>query len=760
MNSFVLRCLAWLTTWLIRWRCLLFVVGLVATAACIVPSQRLQLDESIESFFAPNDPLLQTYQASRETFGGDEFVLVAYQVEAPPDEPTRTNPTLTVHLNAMEAFANQLSQIPGVNAESTQHLKKIFRPAQFPIPDGLTEFFVKKLLNNGLREQAQGILLGEDDRTVAVVLRLVPEATAPVPRRETIRQIREIAAAHPQLTVIGGEPVQVHDMFRYVEQDSLVMGIASTLLLALIIVAMFRSLRWTILPLLVVQPALLWTRGILAGLGVRLSMVSSMLTSLTTIVGVATVMHVAVMYRDLRGTLSREAAFTEVFRRLTVPIFWTLLTTAIGFGSLMTSSISPVRSFGLMMMMSTMLIGLACLVFLPAGILIGTRDTDPQKGGVAEDGTTRVLAWLFDFVMRHRERVLAGLVFLTIVTAWGLKSVEVETDFSRNFREGSPVVEALDYFETRFGGVGTWEVNFPAPRELDDQFVDRVRTLATELRTLGVPSATRVRGDLTKVVAFSDGVDFVPGLALDDKREILRQMQPEWEPSLYNAQTERMRIILRARERQRAEGKLALIEEVQAITRRHFPEAQVTGLYVLLANLIHSLLGSQLTSFALSIVLIVVCVWVAFGRLLWGVIAMLPNVLPTLWIVGGMAWLGFPINIGTAMISSVSLGLTIDSSIHYLTGYRAALARGETRLAALREASTHVGKALVLANAALVLGFSVLALSNFLPLVYFGVLVSLAMLSGLLGNLVVLPALLLEWDRDEPAAGHSETSGA
>ena len=108
-----------------------------------------------------------------------------------------------------------------------------------------------------------------------------------------------------------------------------------------------------------------------------------------------------------------------------------------------------------------------------------------------------------------------------------------------------------------------------------------------------------------------------------------------------------------------------------------------------------------------------------------------------------MGWLGLPINIGTAMIASVSLGLTIDASIHYLAGYQHAIEAGKPHHQALRESSTQIGRALVLSNAALVLGFSVLALSNFLPLVYFGLLVSFTMVSGLLGNLVLLPSMMI-----------------
>ncbi|MGE0378404.1 MAG: hypothetical protein AB7Q45_23605, partial [Planctomycetaceae bacterium] len=117
---------------------------------------------------------------------------------------------------------------------------------------------------------------------------------------------------------------------------------------------------------------------------------------------------------------------------------------------------------------------------------------------------------------------------------------------------------------------------------------------------------------------------------------------------------------------------------------------------------------------------------------------------------------GVPVNIGTAMIASVSMGLTVDSSIHYLAGYRRSRSAGLDHFAAIHETHQGIGRSLVFANVALVLGFTVLALSNFIPLIYFGVLVSIAMLGGLLGDLVLLP-LLMYWipvPHDRPPAGN------
>jgi predicted RND superfamily exporter protein len=218
--------------------------------------------------------------------------------------------------------------------------------------------------------------------------------------------------------------------------------------------------------------------------------------------------------------------------------------------------------------------------------------------------------------------------------------------------------------------------------------------------------------------------------------------------SLYNPEAGRMRIFLRSHERKRSEEKMALIEQAERLAREAFPEAvaeaapRATGLHVLLANLTESLLNDQWLSFALAAGAILAMMTVAFRSLRIGLISLVPNLLAIGLVVGVMGWLNLPINIGTAMIASVAMGLSVDSSIHYLKGLEQELAAGGDFAAALDRTQQNVGSALICANLALVVGFLVLTLSNFIPLVYFGLLSSVAMVGGLVGNLLVLPLLL------------------
>jgi len=729
-------------------RVMLLALALVCMAVLAGPSNWLGLDESIESFFAPDDPLLTSYQYSKVTFGGDEFVIVGYEV----DEPTSTT-----ELNRQLEFANKLSALKGVRAESTQHLHGTLRN---PRATGIERIAMRMpTTERKLIELSRRVLIGDDDRTVSIALRLVPEAESPVSRAETFHDIRRIAGEFSSPTAVAGEPLQVHDMFRYVDQDSWLLGWASSILLMAVMLIMFRSWRWVLLPLLVIQMTLISTRGLLYFSGLKLSMVSSMLTSLVTIICIATVMHITVTYRHFRTSMQRQDAFRATFARLGPPIFYTCLTTAIGFASLITSSVTPVRSFGLMMTIGTLLVPIVCVLVVPSSVLMGSWQADPLAPP-AEGVLVRTLQGLARRVNRFSGVILFSALGVAGLFFSGLGRLEVETDFSKNFREESPIVSSLQFFEEKLGGVGSWEIGFSAPEELTEEYLDEVRALADELRDLRLDDGTQ----LTKVIVVTDGLDLVPKipiqskkkgrrpllrlipkfrlLNLEERQEMVTALQPEMLPSLYDPEQKRMRIMLRSLEQQPAEVKLELIQEVERVAQKRFPEAKATGLYVLLANLIVSLLNDQLISFSIAAIGVTLTMGIAFRSFWIGLISIVPNVLPILMVIGGMGWLGMPINIGTAMMASVSMGLTVDSTIHYLSAYQRARREGMTHLLAIELAHGDVGLALVLANIALVAGFSVLALSNFVPLIYFGALVSIAMVGGLVCNLLVLPALL------------------
>jgi len=783
----------------------LMLAAAVLVLAAIPVSERLAFDQRIESFFADDNPDLQMLRQSRRDFGGDEFVVVAWTEDRlfniDPDTPYPATLDEVLDINFMPAVAepaaqriedltSRLNDVEGVNAEQTQHLHGLLddAPRFKPARRAMTRLF-------------EGTLVGKDGRTTGILLQLLPEAESEQSRGETLHQIRAIASdMEVQIgeIAVAGEPVQVFDMFEMVEQDGQLLFLVSLAILSFVVLLMFRGLRWVLAAIGLVLGSVVITRAILVLVGAELSMVSSMLNSLVTVIGIATCMHVIVHYRDLRAQALKASAAIgdgqsdppvshetpqpsfpaiaqQTLRDMAVPVFWTCVTTAVGFGSLLVSQITPVRSFATMMCLATMVVMVGCLFVLPATLASGSRLRVPAQVPM-EHWLDKALHLTCRAV--ETRPVISGLICFALFAGAvpGILNLTIETDFSKNFRESSTIVQSLQFVERRLGGAGSWEISFDTPEDtseflvLNDDFLSQIRELTDELREL------------------TDGDDSIRVLSLTDIGEIpprrifgtptktlgrIRRMKPQLIENFYNKDAHRMRIVLRSTEQQSSESKSAQIVSIRKCVREFFERQsieaeaeqpateevadsedtskpflqttppQASGMFVLLAELILSLLNDQLLSFLVACGGILCCMTIAFRSLRIGLISLFPNIFPVAIVMGILGWIGSPVNIGTAMITSVSMGLTVDSTIHYITAFERAR-RTHSVPKSLQMAHAGAGRAVVFAHLALVAGFLVLTASRFIPLVYFGALLSLSMIGGVFGDLVLLP-LLLRW---------------
>ncbi len=742
---------------LILLRNYLLLAAVIAVLVSIPISGRLEFDQRIESFFADDNPDIRLLRRSRQDFGGDEFVVVAWTedrlLDIEGDYPVSLAAALEINVlhrvdadvaRRIHATTAQLNQIPGVNAEKTQQL-----PDMRDLRDPDLRF---RNTRKAVFRLFEGTLIGRDGRTTGIVLELMSEAEAGISRAETLAQIRAVAESMPADVAVAGEPVQVFDMFRLVEEDGQI------LFLSTVLVAMLRSLRWVLAPVGLVLGSVVATRAILYLVGAQLSMVSSMLNSLVTVIGIATCMHVIVHYRDLRRDMSLQPTdsnaksdFPAVARQtltdMAAPIFWTCVTTAVGFGSLLVSQITPVRSFSIMMCLATGVVLLGCFIILPATLGSGSRLRPPANVPMER--------WL-DRALRvtcrgvEQKPLLTAVICLVLFVAAipGVFRLTIETDFSKNFKESSSIVQSLKFIESRLGGAGSWEVSFDTPEKLTDDFLNVVKELTEELRALTMDD------DSIRILSLTDVLSLPPRGVLGPVKTLEKatRKQPRLIETLYNEKLRRMRIVLRSIEQQSSENKVAQIAKIRTCVREFFasrPELSQTttpaasGMFVLLAELIQSLLDDQLRSFVVATVGILACMTIAFRSLRIGLISLLPNIFPVAMVMGTLGWIGMPVNIGTAMITSVSMGLTVDSTIHYITAFERAR-RTTSVTEALQIAHAGAGRAVVFASLALVAGFMVLTASRFVPLVYFGALLSLSMIGGIFGDLVLLP-LLLRW---------------
>ncbi len=726
-----------------------------------LPAQNLQYDRSVENMFPPDDPLLPPYQRLKENFGGNEVVLAVY-------EDKELFAKDKSGLKRAREFAARLKKVEGVKA--VMGAGEI--DGLLGLAGGLTS---DSNAAAAFREVFVSYTHNRQADVAAVVCILQPSSPERRDAREIVDELRRVAATMPG-GMVAGEPVMIVDGFRYVEEDGERLSLWSTVLLGGVIVLCFRSLRWLLIPLAVVHLALIMTRASLALAGMQLSMVSSMLTAIVTVVAVATVVHLIVRFRQARREgLSPREAYMQAATLLIAPVFWACATDAVGFLALTRAAAGPVQDFGWMMAIGSLLVLPAMALLTPGMALLGRWDADPAMAW-GEGRLTRVLDWLAGIVRRYPLMCGGGMLLLAAFMLGGLFFTEVETDFTRNFRRDSPVVRSYDFVETRLGGAGVWDIIVPAPDEITPEFAAKVRNLENRLREIKAPGPDgKMRPGLTKVISLIDATDAMTYLPFIGRRSdslrivVLSRAIPEFADALHHQPEDGqhlLRIMIRAREREDAAIKLQLIREVEKIAREEFPPtgaadtvetrgAEVTGFYVMLANIIRGIIADQWITFAWAAAGAGLMMVLAFRSLRLALVALVPNTLPVLMVLGGLGWCGIPMNMGAAMIAAVSMGLSVDSSIHYIFDFSRARRRGCTVAESIKHAQQTVGRAMVFSTLALIAGFCVLCISNFIPTVYFGALVSLAMAGGLAGNLLILPMLLQLTHRDpktEPVA--------
>lgn len=775
-----------LARFLVRNRIAFLLVAIVLVAVSLPLSSQLKMDRRLEKMLLANDPDVAGYLQLQRDFAASDVVLMIYRDEQLWDSSG-------AGIQRMQVIGDRLKEVQGVQAVlSLAELNKVLRTlrgARWLQPENAPVILAKDDgLASNLRELFSGYTHREGSPYAAIACMLEPVSAKEKSRDETLRQIDLIAQEMPDGLSPGellGEPIMIHDGFDLLEADGARLGIASTLILAIVLLVLFRSIRWMVVPLLVVHWSLLVTRGLLVMLGGELSMVSSMLTAMVTVVGVATVIHILVEFQQQTKVRNSNEAMEATIRYLFKPVIWSVLTTAAGFASLTLARVGPVQDFGWIMSLAVLVTGAGTLLLVPPLALLGSVDRQPHE--IPGDHWLRAACErVYQRAVENRLLALSVLGLLTLLALVGSSKLEVETDFIKSFREDSRLVKAYRTVEQNLGGAGVWDIVVPAPATLTQPYLNELEKLQTKLRAIEVELATEesvANTDpkfvlrLSKVISVADAIKTANGdrwlglLPASAKLEGMKQTMPEFmaamltEPDAKSG-LRQLRIMLRSPESTNAAAKTKLIEAVRAEVqdfasssqwRKQFGEEKpaepyITGYYLLLAKLVNSLLADQWLCFLVATVAIGMMLWGAMGSWWHAVASLVPNLLPIVLVWGIMGWLGWRVDMGAVMIAAVSVGLSIDGSIHYLLrARREVISSGDESVPLdskvrwdlqLRAAQRSTGLALTVATIALVFGFLSLVVSDFRPTETFGRLVSLTMLGGLVGNLVILPILV------------------
>jgi predicted RND superfamily exporter protein len=735
-----------------------FLWGAVALAG-VIWAHEVPVDRRVDRLLGPANPVVQSYQTLGRVFGAYDPIVVAY------DAPALMNPggEGIERIRRLEAC---LDRMPGI--AETISLADLDELVQESLRQPITQ---PSFLSRQILEVLEGFTHSHDRKTVAVVCLVEKGAD----RTALIQQLRlwlqERQQEYPQASLVG-EPVLIEEGTRMLERDGTRLNFNASLIMALVLLFSFRSLRWMLIAGLLVQGSLAITRLAIVLTHSQLSIVSTIFSAVITVIAVAAIMHWIVRFREaLVECGDREAAVRLAMGRLLTPMVWACLTDAAGFAALMVAQVGPVRDFGWIMIMGSLsvLLGLLavvpCLALIPLPRFFQWLDADPRPGW-QEKIVDQQLVTSFAKIRTAPWRFGGVMIFLGLLASLGMQFTRFETDFIQNFKSNSPVVRDYRFFEEHLGGAGVWDILVPLEGPIDWDSIRKIRELEQRLETEVVVHSQRgSEPGITHTLSIADAVvavipvdlssvpvvgDFVVRTGLQQ----IEQRMPSWLETMYGQDPESgqqyVRILVRSNQQQSAEQSEFVIEQVREICDSVFPakqpggEVQVTGWFVLLTRLVSSLMADQLLTFLVAATAIFIMMVLATQRLRLALVAMVPNLLPIGVVLGVLGWLGVPLNMGVALIAAVSIGLSIDNTIHYLAVFQAGVRRGLDRDQAILEAHHRAGVASVFSTLALTAGFATLCLSDFVPTVYFGGLVCASMLGGVIGNLLLLP-LLIQW---------------
>jgi predicted RND superfamily exporter protein len=616
-------------------------VALVIVVLCVPLANQLELDWRIEGLFPPGDSSVASYQRLQERFGGNQIVLAVYrdpQLWDASGSGLERLAQISQSLAAVDGVASVLSL-----AELHSILEKLRGPSQLlnirgdrPPPlldpdDALAQAMLAVFEGYTHKRESQLTSIAcilsadrEDRDEQQASAQGAKQKNSPLshdPTLEGLRQVMSNLPAPASEGFITGEPVLVSEGFRLVQRDGWRLGVISSILVSIVLLICFRSVRWTLIPLAVVHWSLIVTRAMLVALQIDLTMISSTLTAIVTVIGVATTIHLLLGFQQQRRSgASREQAMRQSLGQLIAPITWACVTDATGFLALIAASVGPIRDFGLMMSVGSMVVLVAILVLVPGLALIGSWDNDPRTPQI--DLLVRLwLRRLLQFCLAHR---LAGVSTLMALAAFGIAGsvmMRVETDYTKNFSSASPLVRGYEVIERELGGAGVWDVMLPAPGSISVEYLTQVIELENELRLLRVTDGEQELR-LTKVLSIADAElasrasPLLSALPVSARLQGMRAAMPDFSKllltgnSVFDGQDQSgvrwLRIMLRSQERVGAVAKQELVAAVvdtvirftQSETwRAQFstppPSAEVAGYSIMLGRLVSSVLSDQ-----------------------------------------------------------------------------------------------------------------------------------------------------------------------
>ncbi len=616
-------------------------------------------------------------------------------------------------------------------------------------------------------------------------------------RHLDVAHIRNIIKPYRQHGVLylGGLPMITDDMVTFVRNDLIVFGGGVLAFLVIILTAIFREFRWIALPLLSCFYAGLSMVGVLGLMGWKVTVISSNFLALMLIITISMNIHLIVRYRQLNRDHPGDdqlALVKTTTHKMVKPCLYTALTTIIGFSSLVVSEIKPVIDFGWMMSAGLAVTFVTSFLLFPTLLMVtGKTESKPTS----DSGRFLLPEYLARMTEIQGNKILVLALILTVVSVAGITRLRVENSFINYFSDNTEIYQGLKHIDENLGGTTPLEIlinfgddldddgsdYFPTPEDLEGlseeeiqmelEYAEMEREFAKNAKlpeywftAYKVELIKKVHDyldglpEIGKVLSLVSPVRVAEGIAEEELGAfelaiLYTKIPPDVKKMLIDPYVSiddnEARIFARVLDSKPNLRRNELLETVHRDLgeKLGFEEQEVivSGLLVLYNNMLQSLFKSQIKTIGVVMLGIAIMFLVLFRSVTLAIIGILPNLLGAAVVLGVMGWAEIPMDMMTITIAAITIGIAVDNGIHYIYRFREEYALTHSYVDTLHVCHSNIGKAVFYTAMTIIFGFSILVLSNFIPTIYFGVLVASAMLIAFLAALTVLPKLILLW---------------
>jgi predicted RND superfamily exporter protein len=603
-------------------------------------------------------------------------------------------------------------------------------------------------------------------------------------RHEDIAAIRAILDKYRKDTqlFLGGVSIITDDMINFIKNDLRTFGFGVAFFLIVTLGVIFRRKRWVFLPMLCCVFSAISMMGLLGLFGWKVTVISSNFISLQLIITMAVTIHLIVRYRELlrkHPEKDQRQLILETVLLMLTPCLYAALTTIAGFGSLLLCNILPVRSFGWMMSAGIAVSLVITFLFFPAALML-MKKTPPH---VKKEKRLSVTATLARFNEAHGTLILVVSAVVFVLSAIGISRLVVENSFINYFKETTEIYQGMKVIDQKLGGTTPMDIiidvlepkaNAPqaetvAPAAGDDEFKEfdefnkkeddekywftaEKMALVTRIQDYleSLPETGKVMslGTMLKVAEkLNNGKpldNFQLALVYSELPEKFKNiiLKPYVSP-VHN----QLRYSIRIKDSEKSLRRNALLTKIRydLVNKLGLEKKQIhlTGLLVLYNNMLQSLFKSQILTLGVTVLLLLGMFLILLRSLKTALIALAPNLLAICVVLGFIGWLNIPLDMMTITIAAISIGMAVDNTIHYIYRFRYEFKITGTYTEVVHRCHSSIGRALYYTSLTVIIGFSILALSNFIPSIYFGLLTGLALSIALIAALTLLPQLII-----------------